>query len=84
MRYFHVMPTSCVGCVLVTKNIYVSLIGLTTLKTLKCAPLYSLVIGQCWIQVLFVFHIVFMTRLYNLVRKAIITIWLIHTSAPLP
>jgi len=85
MRYFHVMPTSYVRCVHVTQNIYMLLIGLTTLKTLKYVPLYLLVIGQCWIQVVFVFHIiVFMTRLYNLVRTAIITIWLIHTSAPLP
>jgi hypothetical protein len=84
MRYFHVMPTSYVRCVHVTQNFYM-LIGLTTLKTFKCVPLYSLVTGQCWIQVVFVFHIiVFMTRLYNLVRTAIKTIWLIHTSAPLP
>jgi len=35
-----------------------SLIGLRTLKTLKFVPLYSLVIGQCWIQLVFVFYII--------------------------
>jgi len=80
------MPTSYVRCVLVTQNVYMLLIGLTTLKTLKCVPLYSFVIGQYWIQVVFVFQIIvfIMTRLYNLVRATIITIWLILTSAPLP